>query len=92
MSAGGVALGDLAKLAYAAAARIEAVQGVLVAAGHREAADPGEMAAARNYDAIGKLIDFVRSDAMLVARVRELARRRVTAKPAAAANAGGAAR
>jgi hypothetical protein len=80
----GVSLKELEVLACGEASRIEAVQGALVADKHRAEPDAGEMAKARKFDAIGKLIGMVRTDAQLIARVRELAQRAApAAKPEA---------
>lgn len=70
-----MSLKDLEALVLGEAARIEAVQGALVAEQHREAPDAGEILKARKFDAIGKMIGLVRGDAQMMARLRELAKR-----------------
>lgn len=70
-----VSLADLAALAYGEAARIEAVQGELVAQKLADAPDAAQMLRARRFDAIGKLVDYVRGDEQMLARLRALATR-----------------
>ena len=68
-----MSLRELAQFVFAEAARIEAVQGELVASGHCEAPDAEQMAKAVRFDQVGKMIEFVRSDRLIIDRLRELA-------------------
>jgi hypothetical protein len=81
-------LRELAQLMFDQVDRIEAVQGALVDGGFCGDADRDQLALADDFRAIGKLIDFVRSDELMIARLRELAlgaRRAEAAREAAAA-------
>ena len=81
----GKSLKELAQFAFDQALRIEAVQGELVAQGFRAAPDAAQMAMAGDFNALGKLADFVRSDELLIKRLRELAAGQARADAARAA-------
>jgi hypothetical protein len=68
-------LRGLAKFASDEAARIEAVQGELVASGHLAEPDVKQMTRAKDFTGIAMLIDAVRGDAQLSGRVLEVLNR-----------------
>ena len=70
-------LRGLAKIAADEAARIEAVQGELVASGHRAEPAAAQMKRAKDFSGIAALIDVVRSDAALSGRALESLERRM---------------
>jgi hypothetical protein len=80
-------LRELAQFAFDQAARIEAVQGALIEQGFCAAPDAAQMVMASDFNALGKLTDFVRSDELMIRRLRELAIGARRAEAAAAARA-----
>lgn len=64
---------ELRKVAADEANRIDAAQEALVAAGDRVEPDPGQLARRDAFETLARLVDRVRSDDVIVDRLKQLA-------------------